>query len=195
MSESVTIKPAVNHFYKTDKVSKSSSKSHVGTHTWTVWTCVGFYLIRCDKYFAVNAHSQFAIWFDSNLISQTEAKSHATFWIDMLFFSFLTFVTPCQICHASLFDTAICRCMYACAHTYISTTFRVCEFVCVGVSHGVCPSQLVRPSVFSRRHRCGSLVLPRAAYENSPVLITWSTRLLIRHTLLKWHLLITPSFF
>ncbi len=49
-------------------------------------------------------------------------------------------------------------------------------------------------SAFSWGCCCGVLVLPWAAWK-AQVLITWSTRLLIRHTLLKWHSLITPSFF
>lgn len=43
---------------------------------------------------------------------------------------------------------------------------------------------------------CSSLVfLPWPAFKKAAVLITWSTGLLIRHTLLSWHLLITRSFF
>lgn len=49
--------------------------------------------------------------------------------------------------------------------------------------------------MFGRGCCRGVLVLPWVAYEKALVLITWSTRLLIRHTPLKWHLLITPSFF
>lgn len=43
---------------------------------------------------------------------------------------------------------------------------------------------------------CRSLVfLPWPAYGKAAVLITWSTRLLIRHTLLSWHLLINSLLF
>lgn len=74
----------------------------------------------------------------------------------------------------------------------------ICVRICVYLS--VCVKwcflkQLVVLSMFSRGCCCGVLVLPWAADEKAAVLITWSTRLLIRHTLLKWHLLITPSYF
>lgn len=76
------------------------------------------------------------------------------------------------------------------------TLWSASAYVCVCVCVKWCfLKQLVVLSMFSRGCCCGVLVLPWAADEKAAVLITWSTRLLIRHTLLKWHLLITPSYF
>lgn len=83
----------------------------------------------------------------------------------------------------------------------VSARRNVCTCVCVCVRQreSICVCQMVfsatAHSAVSRGCCCGVLVLPWAAYEKAPVLITWSTRLLIRHTPLKWHLLITPSLF
>lgn len=118
----------------------------------------------------------------------------------------LTFRTSGQICQTreektttvmhhclswlTLWSAPACVCMCA------VTGFCQCASVCVCVSNGVFCNSSPCCQCSAEDAACrGVLVLPWAAYEKAPVLITWSTRLLIRHTPLKWHLLITPSFF
>ena len=82
--------------------------------------------------------------------------------------------------HASLSAVSHVRpCVRVRARSCVSDTV----FCCLGLS-------------VLGRGCCSSLgFLPWPAYEKAAVLITWSSGLQIRHTLLSWHLLITRSFF
>lgn len=136
-------------------------------------------LTVCRLFYVLNPHAVFHMWHTWHLVRYVKRggyNSHASL--------------------SALFDIVSCPGMCVCVHKCVSVSVQVCELVCVCVCVKWCfLLQLVVLSVFSRGSCCGVLVLPWAAYEKAPVLITWSTRLLIRHTLLKWHLLITPSFF
>lgn len=95
-------------------------------------------------------------------------------------------------CHCDTCNKTDCN-----GHASLSAISHVCPCVCLRARS--CVSDTVfcwlGLSVLSGGC-CSSLVfLPWPAYEKAAVLITWSTGLLIRHTLLSWHLLITRSFF
>lgn len=102
------------------------------------------------------------------------------------------FISWHDSCHCDTCNKTDCN-----SHASLSAVSHVCP--CVRPRARACVSDTVfcwlRLSLLGGGC-CSSLVfLPWPAYEKAAVLITWSTGLLIRHTLLSWHLLITRSFF